>query len=63
MYLLLKAQFTDFVIPTVDWTDAVIAESCGLQPIQEKLFQSVASMLDTKYRDPFDSQLLGKFYL
>jgi hypothetical protein len=36
------------------------AESCGLQSPLEKLFLAVATMLDTKYREPFDKQLLGK---
>ncbi len=34
-------------------------ESCGLQSVEEKLFLSVATMLDTKYRDAFDQPLLG----
>jgi hypothetical protein len=36
------------------------AESCGLQSPLEKLFLAVTTMLDTKYREPFDKQLLGK---
>jgi hypothetical protein len=39
------------------------AESCGLQSPLEKLFLAVATMLDTKYREPFDKQLLGKNYI
>jgi hypothetical protein len=35
-------------------------ESCGLQSVEEKLFLSVATMLDTKYRDAFDQPLLGR---
>ncbi len=35
-------------------------ESCGLQSVEEKLFLSVATMLDTKYRDALDQPLLGR---